>query len=165
MLQSGKPQVARLRSPRRPRIEDSRDHENRRFSNDCARLTIRGSHGSLHSPFEQSSASIQSADRSLPALPAVACLRRPGWIERPAPSNPTRVGCVLSRCAVANCSENRGRTGRGRLSTAGAVGSGISDSRCSTTHGDVSDGDLERRAERVFRWSSGRGLSALSSPR
>ena len=43
MLQSGKPQVARLRSPRRPRIGDSRHHENRRFSNDVARLTIRGS--------------------------------------------------------------------------------------------------------------------------
>jgi len=37
----------------------------------CARLTIRG---------------------SLRALPAVACLPRPGWIERPAPFNPTHVG-------------------------------------------------------------------------
>ena len=78
MLQSGKPQVARLRSPRRPRIEDSRDHENRRFSNDCARLTIRGLLRALPPV-----ACLHHREAKLPELTALAVNARDGLSDLP----------------------------------------------------------------------------------
>ena len=53
------------------KMMNSRSGEERKAP---GRSTIRGSHGSLRSPFEHVSASLRSADRSLRALPPVACL-------------------------------------------------------------------------------------------
>ena len=99
----GKPQGARLHSLR------------------WAPFAIRAPEDSLRSSSEVPLAWL--AGHSLRASASgLRCLRRPGWIERPAPFFPTRVRMCVQLTAVAGRIGNMGGTGRGRLSSAALLG-------------------------------------------